>query len=187
MYTPTRQAPLSRQFFAVGRGVCGGFASLVKGRWPSAARPEGLPYGRRPFERSGAPVGFPAVDCRLNEAAFCGGAIPRSPFSPPLTRGPVEVRGGAAFAVDRGVCAAAGFPGRTMCAPTQGAQRGWVCGWPRGFPRPVGRAFTPAAPRRFQNRNVRPAAGSGGMRASRPTVVRGVRAFPLDLSSPEGL
>ena len=29
-------------------------------------------------------------------------------------------------------------PGRTMCAPTRGARRGWVCGWPQGFPQPVG-------------------------------------------------
>ena len=33
----------------------------------------------------------------------------------------------------------------------------------RVFPGSVGRAFTPAAPRQFQNRNVRAAAGSGGM------------------------
>ena len=51
-------------------------------------------------------------------------------------------------------------------------------GSPRGLPRPVGRAFTPAAPRRFQNRNVHPVAGCGGMRASRPTVVRVVAAVP---------
>ena len=185
MYTPTRQAPLRRQIFAVGRRVCGGFASLVKGRW----------HGRRDcpttgcrFKEAAHRWGCLTAGRRFFLAAFRGRAIPRSPLSPPpLNKGPVRVRGGAAFAVDRGVCAAAGLPGRTMCAPTRGARRGWVCGWPRGFPRPVGRAFTPAAPRRFQNRNVRPAAGSGGMRASRPTVVRGVRAFPLDLSSPEGL
>ena len=184
MYTPMRQVPLSRQIFAVGHRLRGGFASLVKGRW----------HGRRDCPTAGCCLkeaahrkGCLTAGRRFFLAAFRGRAIPRSPLSPPLNKGPVRVRGGAAFAVDRGVCAAAGFPGRTMCAPTQGTQRGWVCGWPRGFPRPVGRAFTPAAPRQFQNRNVRPAAGPGGMRASRPTVVRGVRAFPLDLSSPEGL
>ena len=59
MYTPMRQAPLCRQIFAVGHRLRGGFASLVKGRWPSAARPEGLPYGGLLFERSGAPEGLP--------------------------------------------------------------------------------------------------------------------------------
>ena len=130
---------------------------------------------------------------------------------------------GAGFIPPAGVRPVAGFPGRTMCAPTRGTRRGSVCGWPRGFPsarrggfhirphasprrkasgtmqassptevccnagprfsgsprglpRPVGRAFTPAAPRRFQNRNVRPAAGPGGMRASRPTNARAVAA-----------
>ena len=47
---------------------------------------------------------------------------------------------------------------------------------------PVGRAFTPAAPRRFQNRGnrgVRAAARSGGMRASRPTLARKAAAAPF--------
>ena len=139
-----------------------------------------------------------------------------------LARSAKFIRRGGIYPA-RGVCAAAGFPGRTMCAPTRGTRRGSVCGWPRGFPsarrggfhirphasprrkapgtmqassptevccnagprfsgsprglpRPVGRAFTPAAPRRFQNRNVHPVAGCGGMRASRPTNARAVAA-----------
>ena len=49
----------------------------------------------------------------------------------------------------------------------------------RVFPGSVGRAFTPAAPRQFQNRNVRTAAGSGGMGASRPTAARVAAAVPV--------
>ena len=48
--------------------------------------------------------------------------------------------------------------------PTRGCSRRRnfpVCR--RGFPCPVGRAFTPAAPRQFQNWNVPAAAGCGGM------------------------
>ena len=85
MYTPTRQAPLRRQIFAVGRRVCGGFASLVKGRWPSAARPEGLSYGGLLFKRSGAPVGLP-----YSGPALLSGGISRqgNPLIPALAPPP---------------------------------------------------------------------------------------------------
>ena len=56
------------------------------------------------------------------------------------------------------------------------------CNFPvrrRVFPGSVGRAFTPAAPRQFQNWNVRAAAGSGGMGASRPTAARVAAAIPV--------
>ena len=54
--------------------------------------------------------------------------------------------------------------------------------WPPCSRRTARRAFTPAAPRRFQNRGnrgVRAAARSGGMRASRPTFARKVAAAPF--------
>ena len=52
------------------------------------------------------------------------------------------------------------------------------------FPRPVGRAFTPTAPWRFQKSGPCAAAGSGGMRASRPTAVRVVAASRLAAGPP---
>ena len=52
------------------------------------------------------------------------------------------------------------------------------------FPRPVGRAFTPAAPWRFQKSGPCAAAGPGGMRASRPTAVRVVAALRLAADPP---
>ena len=104
--------------------------------------------------------------------------------------------------------AAARFPGRCKHRPLHGFAMPQGCGFPfgrafaavrRGGPWPsrepprrrnfpvyrrvfrgsVGRAFTPAAPRQFQNRNVRAAAGSGGMRASRPTAARVAAAVPF--------
>ena len=105
-------------------------------------------------------------------------------------------------------CAAAGFPGRCKHRPLHGFATPQGCSFPfgrafavvrRGGPWPsrktlrrcnfpvrrrvcpgsVGRAFTPAAPWQFQNRNVRAAAGCGGMRASRPTAARVAAAIPV--------
>ena len=107
-----------------------------------------------------------------------------------------------------GPCAAAWFPGRCKHRPLHGFATPQGCSFPFGrafaavrrggpwpsreplrrrnfpvyrrvFPGSVGRAFTPAAPRQFQNRNVRAAAGSGGMRASRPTAARVAAAVPV--------
>ena len=104
--------------------------------------------------------------------------------------------------------AAARFPGRCKHRPLHGFAMPQGCGFPFGrafavvrrggpwpsreplrrrnfpvyrrvFPGSVGRAFTPAAPRQFQNGNVRAAAGSGGMRASRPTAARVAAAVPV--------
>ena len=52
-------------------------------------------------------------------------------------------------------------------------------GLPPRLPRLRRRAFTPAAPWQFQNRNVRAAAGFGGMGASRPTAARVAAAVPV--------
>ena len=85
-------------------------------------------------------------------------------------------------------CAVCGFPGGRASPP--------VCRggpWPsrgcprrrnfpvrhRGFPGSVGRAFTPAAPWRFQKSGPCVAAGFGGMGASRPTAARVVAGSHL--------
>ena len=81
-----------------------------------------------------------------NNAGF---EISRVAANPPLAVGADSISA-------RGPCGGVDSPGRS----------------PR-FPKFVGRAFTPAAPRRFQNGNVRAAAGPGGMRASRPTAAPG--------------
>ena len=91
-----------------------------------------------------------------------------------------------------GPCAVTRFPGRCKHRPLHRFAMPQGCGFPFGrafavvrrggpwpsreplrrrnfpvcrrvFPGSVGRAFTPAAPRQFQNWNVRAAAGSGGM------------------------
>ena len=54
------------------------------------------------------------------------------------------------------------------------------------FPRPVGRAFTPAAPWRFQKSGPCAAAEPGGMRASRPTDARVVAAVRFGRRSTVG-
>ena len=87
-----------------------------------------------------------------NNAGF---EISRVVSDPPLAVGADSISA-------RGPCGGVDSPGRS----------------PR-FPKFVGRAFTPAAPRQFQNGNVRAAAGPGGMRASRPTAARGVTANPF--------
>ena len=81
--------------FAAVRAV---LASLVKGRWPSEARTEGLFRLEMPLTEGarvlvgppGAAFGGGAIPGCAGPpgAAFCRGAIPRSPLSPPLTRGP---------------------------------------------------------------------------------------------------
>ena len=83
---------------------------------------EGLFYGQMPFQRGGVTEKFFCLELRLPGTAASFYAIPRSPLSPPLTRGPNQ----------------------------------------------------PA--------NVPSAAGSGGMRASRPTVARVVAAAPVGRS-----
>ena len=80
---------------------------------------EGLSYGQMPFQRSGVTEKFFCLELRLPGTSASFYAIPRSPLSPPLTRGPNQ----------------------------------------------------PA--------NVPAAAGSGGMRASRPTFARVVEAAPV--------
>ena len=87
-----------------------------------------------------------------NNAGF---EISRVAANPPLAVGADSISA-------RGPCGGVDSPGRS----------------PR-FPKFVGRAFTPAAPRQFQNGNVHAAAGPGGMRASRPTAARGVTATLL--------
>ena len=47
-------------------------------------------------------------------------------------------------------------------APTGGVRCGRVCGWPRGLPGTVGRAFTPAAPQRFKTGVFAPPQGPEG-------------------------
>ena len=103
------QGVRGRVGFAVGRRVRGCFASLVKGRWPSAARPEGLPYGGLLFERSAVTEGLPY-------SRHC--AVPVWPEAQNLFVG-------AGFIPPAGVCPTAGFPG---------ARWGWLCGWPQVFP-----------------------------------------------------
>ena len=80
---------------------------------------EGLFYGQMPFQRSGTMEGLLCLELPLPGTTASRRTIPRSPLSPPLTRGPNQ----------------------------------------------------PA--------NVPAAAGSGGMRASRPTVARVVEAAPV--------
>ena len=130
-----------------------------------------------------------------------GGGRPRGPSR----RRGVRRDGGIPPA---GPCAATRFPGRCKHRPLHGFATPQGCGFPFGrafaavrrggpwpsrgalrchalpvghhvSPRSVGRAFTPAAPWQFQNRGVRAAAGSGGMRASRPTVARVAAAVPV--------
>ena len=88
---------------------------------------EGLFYGQMPFQRSDVTEKFFFFELRLPGTSASFYAIPRSPLSPPLTRGPNQ----------------------------------------------------PA--------NVPAAAGSGGMRASRPTVARVVAAVPVCRSIFHGL
>ena len=83
---------------------------------------EGLFYGQMPFQRSDVTEKFFFFELRLPGTSASFYAIPRSPLSPPLTRGPNQ----------------------------------------------------PA--------NVPAAAGSGGMRASRPTVAQVVAAAPVSRS-----
>ena len=102
--------------FPVSRSIC-----LPCQR--EVARPqavtEGLPYGQMPFQRSDIMEGLLCLELPLPGTTASRRTIPRSPLSPPLTRGPNQ---------------------------------------------PV---------------NVPAAAGSGGMRASRPTVARVVAAAPV--------
>ena len=77
MQTPVGADSISARFAAVGAVL----ASLVKGRWPSEARTEGLFRLEMPLTEGGARFG------RAPGAAVCREAIPRSPLSPPLTRG----------------------------------------------------------------------------------------------------
>ena len=72
--------------------------------------------------------------------------------------------------------------GRIWNPPLQGFVAAQGLRFPGGPPcwhRPVGRAFTPAAPSKFKTGNVPAAAGCGGMRASRPTAARGRVPFPF--------
>ena len=124
-------------------------ASLVKGRWPSAARTEGLFRREMPLTEGSArfggapgggilPEGNPPV-CGLPGAAFCRKAIPQSAgfarSQPPLTRGPNR----CAFYARRetGACGGGGVRGRIWNPPLQNG----------AFPRAAfgGGAIPPAA------------------------------------------
>ena len=118
-----------------------------------------------------AAAGFPGAQCAPLQGARWGRLCGWPRGFPSARRGGFHIRPHAS-------------PRRKAPGTMQASSPTEVCcnagprfsGSPRGLPRPVGRAFTPAAPRRFQNRNVRPAAGPGGMRASRPTNARAVAA-----------
>ena len=89
---------------------------------------------------------------------------------------------GAGFIPPGDVGAAAGAPGTMQASSPTGVATPPILrfpGWWLWFPRSVGRAFTPAAPWWFQNWNIRAAARSGGMRASRPAFARLAAAIPV--------
>ena len=108
---------------------------------------------------------------------------------------PTSARVAAAFPFGRtfaAVCRGGPWPSRGALrrrkhpGTMQASSPTWVCngrgdcifpGGRRVCSGPVGRAFTPAAPRQFQNRGVRAAAKPGGMRASRPTSARAAAAI----------
>ena len=69
--SPGGACPSPTNTLYAGHGYLPPIASLVKGRWPSAVRSEGLRKGYMPLINGSLPH-----------------AIPRSPLSPPLTRGP---------------------------------------------------------------------------------------------------
>ena len=134
----------------------------------------------RPKSRACGPVGLrnaPAGAVQASSPTWvCYNAGPRFP---PVGRGPAVGRRGGIYP-SRGTLPAANR------ADMESAPTG-VCGdagpvdsrRAAMLPRPVGRAFTPAAPSKFKTGNVPAAAGCGGMRASRPTAARGRVPFPF--------
>ena len=92
-----RAAKGSLQGGCGSRGACG---------WPRGSRPFSLPCQREVARPQAVTEGLPCGGLPLEKAEVCGEAIPRSPLSPPLTRGPV------------GVCAATGSGGMRASRPT---------------------------------------------------------------------
>ena len=125
--------------------------------------------GRRALPRGPAGWGHPAL--RLPGWLRLSRLAGRSPWAV-----------GAGFIPPGDVGAAAGSPGTMQASSPTGVATPPILrfpGWWLWFPRSVGRAFTPAVPWWFQNWNIRAAARSGGMRASRPTFARAAAAAPL--------
>ena len=162
-----------------------------------------------PFKRSGVTEKFFCLELRLPGTSASFYAIPRSPLSPPFTRGPNQPANVPAAARSGGMRASRPTVARVVEAAPVGRASAMVRRggpWPSrgtlrqcGVPRDdasivptevcykarfvifrlavgplwfVGEGFIPPA-------GVCAAAGSGGMRASRPTVARVVEAAPV--------
>ena len=166
-----------------------------------------------PFQRGGVTEKFFSLELRLPGTSVSFYAIPRSPLSPPLTRGPNQPVNVPAAARSGGMRASRPTFARVVAAAPVGrafamVRRGGP--WPSrgsllrcgvsgtmqassptkvyynpevavsrlaaGLPWFVGEGFIPPA-------GVCAGAGSGGMRASRPTVARVVEAAPVGQAS----